>query len=128
MWVKKSPEELRKPFSKKRRLLGALAIGTIIFLGCVFTNGGVVGYVRTGVFFKRHIYEMVDSIPSALLTSLIVGLIAYRFLFSENPPPQDTLMCPMCEKTKFDDGSYSCSCGGHFEDIGTMKWVEEKAP
>ncbi len=98
-----------------------------IFLGGVFTYGGGMGYVRTGGFFRRHLYEMFDSIPCALLIGLIVGLIAYGFLFRENPPPQSTLMCSKCETTKFEDGDYECPCGGHFVDINTMKWVEDKS-
>jgi len=123
MWVKKSPDELRKSFSKKRRILGALALGTMIFLMCVFTNGGGIGYVRTRAYFKHQLSDIVDSVPIALLISTITGLISYWLLFRENPSPNGVLLCPKCEKTKFDDGKLPCECGGHFEDIQTMKWV-----
>jgi len=128
MWVKKSPEELQKPSSKKRRLLGSFVLGTMIFLGCVFTNGGGIGYMRTGSFFKHHLYDMVDSVPIALLISTITGLISYWLLFRENPSPNRVLLCPKCEKTKFDDGILDCPCGRHFEDIQTMKWVNPSEP
>jgi hypothetical protein len=126
MWVKKSPEELRKSFSKKRRLLGALAFGTMLFLMCVFTNGK--GWVRTGSFFKHQLSDMVNSVPIALLISTITGLISYWLLFRETPSPNGVLLCQKCEKTKFDDGTLDCPCGGHFEDIQTMKWVTHSEP
>ena len=95
---------------------------------CVFTNGGGIGYVRTGSFFKHHLYDMVDSVPIALLISTITGLISYWLLFRENPSPKGVLLCQKCEKTKFDDGILDCPCGGHFEDIQTMKWIKPCEP
>jgi hypothetical protein len=38
------------------------------------------------------------------------------------------MICPRCEAAKNEDGDYSCACGGHYEDIRTMKWVEAKTP
>jgi len=109
--------------------LGHLRLGTIIFLGCVFTNGGGIGYVRTGAYFKHQLSDMVDSVPSALLISTITGLISYWFVFRNYTSPKgDALICPKCEKTKFDDGTLDCPCGGHFEDIKTMKWVTPSEP
>jgi hypothetical protein len=34
------------------------------------------------------------------------------------------VICPNCETTKYDDGIMGCSCGGQFEILSQMKWVE----
>ncbi len=127
MWVKKPPEELKKRQRQKSRILGSLGLGIIIFLGCVFTNGGGIGYALRGTYFKLHLYEIIDSIPIALLIGLIVGLMGY-WLLPKETTNQVVFICPKCENTKFYDGNLNCQCGGHFENILTMKWVEKSPP
>jgi hypothetical protein len=122
MWVKKSQKEIQKQ-SQKSRILASLGVAAIIFLGSVFTNGGGIGYAVRGTYFIHHLYEIIDNIPIALLIGLIVWLIGYWLLPRQNTN-QVVMFCLKCESTKFDDGNLNCLCGGHFENIVTMKWVE----
>ena len=124
MWVKKSPEQQKRE-SQKSRILSSIGLAAIIFLGCVFTNGGGIGYALRGTYFKHELHEIIDSIPFALLSGLIVGLIGYWLLQRKNEN-QLVMICQKCEKTKFGDGNLSCLCGGHFEDIKNMKWIENQ--
>ena len=127
MWVKKSPEELRKPSPIKRRLLGALALGSFVFIGST-TFGGIYYYGATGHLFCSF-QEMASRTPLGLLFSIVLGSWFYWFSGRKSPSPKgDALICPKCEKTKFDDGTMYCPCGGHFEDIQTMKWVNPSEP
>jgi hypothetical protein len=52
-------------------------------------------------------------------------LIAINFFLAKKKK-KDNLVCPQCEKIKENDGMLTCECSGHFEDIKTMQWVEDK--
>lgn len=126
MWVKKSPEELQKPFPIKRRLLGALALGSFVFIGST-TFGGIYYYGATGHLFCSF-QEMASRTPLGLLFSIIVGSLFYWFSGRKSPSPKGVLLCQKCEKTKFDDGILDCPCGGSFENLQTMKLVHPSEP
>ena len=36
-----------------------------------------------------------------------------------------TVICLKCDKAKFKDKILVCSCGGEFEDIENLQWVED---
>jgi hypothetical protein len=124
MWVKeviRRKERIVRE-SQKKRLLWSILIAVIFTLGFTFTYGGI-GAAQRGTYFKPT-YEIVQSLPTALITGIIFGLIFYFILLKNSEII--TLVCPQCEKIKENDGMLTCECGGHFEDIKTMKWVEDK--
>ena len=127
MWVKKSPEELQKPMPQRNRILGASAIAAVVFIG-ITTFGGIYCYGATGHFFHT-LDVIVDRTPIGLLISMIVGSLIYWLSGRKTAPPQgELLMCPKCEKTKFDDEVLDCPCGGSFEHLQTMKLVNPSEP
>ncbi len=126
MWVKKSKEEPQKSMSQKSRMRASLSVAALCFI-LITTFRGIIGYGATGQLF-HYFYEIADRTPVALLISSAIGLTIYWLSGKKSAAPKgETLMCPKCEATKFDDGDYECPCGGHFEDLNTMKWVEDKS-
>ncbi len=55
-----------------------------------------------------------------------MGVGTFLLMMYARESPKITLVCHECGKVKVDDGFTSCSCGGHYVDIKTMKWVEDK--
>ena len=65
-----------------------------------------------------------DEIPSRILGSLVVGAIAGIFIYFYKSKKAPRVVCPKCGVTKDLDASPRCECGGHFENLEEMKWVE----
>ena len=123
MWVNDITKEKRtKRTQRKMRFLSAAAGTLTIILIFTFSRGSI-GVATTGRFLKPS-YEILPQFPVAVIGGIICGIIIY-YLSGEKKKTL-TLVCPKCEKIKEDDGIIPCECGGHFEDIKTMKWVEAK--
>ena len=121
MWVKDVTKRKGSMLSaSKKRIIWSALIAIIFTLGFTFTYGGI-GAAQRGTYFKPT-YEILQSLPTALITGIVVGLVFYFILFQNSE--MVTLVCPQGGKVKEDDGMLPCECGGHFEDIKTMKWVE----
>jgi hypothetical protein len=117
MWVKRTQEEIpaaKSRYKRERRHL-AIVYGTFVFLVGTFFIGGL--NPRAGEF--RPWDDAIRVMPIMVCLSVLFGIF---FCFIEG---KRTMICPLCEKTKTDDGVTECSCGGRFVDLVTMKWVDE---
>jgi hypothetical protein len=117
MWVKRTQEEITA--SKKRRRRGrikeAIFFGAVIVLATFVCGGGRTGRPLSIVPLE----DVPRQLPVSLFVGFIVGCIFYCF-------PGDggkNVVCPKCGKVEGKDSQTQCSCGGHFEDGETMKWV-----
>jgi len=59
-------------------------------------------------------------VPFAFITGVVIGGVV--FLVEHR---KKTMVCPKCGAAKYADKSQDCSCGGTFEEIGKLKWIEE---
>ena len=118
MWVKKSREEQQKVITHENfmKFIGPL-VGAVLFsLMITFTRGGTDNLSR---FFLTP-NESLQRIP----TALIFGIL-YYILIARKTHKESTLVCPICGSVKKDNGKIDCECGGHYEDIKTMKWIND---
>jgi hypothetical protein len=119
MWVKRTEQELEaaKQEAKRERRFFAIVLGGIACLGFTCLHGK---------YWRRHGYtsafvsldEVPDRLPFSIAGGVIVGLLFYWC----KPASRKTVICPHCDKSKFDDGVTRCSCGRDFEDIKTLIW------
>ena len=124
MWVNKTPGEIvadnsKKPTNCGKWMVYAL-VGFFLLLPVVF-NIGRLSY-RPGPFVRSY-HQIMDVLPGVLIL-YILAIIMLQFVGWPKLQKKRVFICPKCEAAKNDDGNYSCSCGGHFVDIKTMKWVE----
>ena len=68
--------------------------------------------------------QVLSRLPVSLLYGLVVGSAFYFISKRKNAKINVTLVCPDCENVKRDDGILKCSCGGQYEDIKKMQWVD----
>ena len=113
-------EEAEKPVNSGRWTV-YLLLGVFLMI-LVFFNFGRLAW-RPGPFF-RPMEDVMQQLPAMVFIWLIV-VIPMWVLKVPVLKKKKVVICPMCEAAKNDDGDYSCSCGGHFVDLGTMKWVED---
>lgn len=102
----------------RKRMGMAAAYGFLFFLMATFCRGGghrFSGYANPGF---RPWAEAVYLIPYTQLFGVLIGCFIY---FRKS---RRTVICPLCEKAKYDDGVTECSCGGQFADLVTLKWVD----
>jgi len=124
MWVKKTAEEIAKTRRPTRRgqLIVALCTGVLFTLILIFQSD------ETGSKYlpaaPPHLTSK-DEIPSRILGSLVVGAIATIFICFYKSKKVPQVVCPECGVTKDQDASPKCECGGHFESLDEMKWVEK---
>jgi hypothetical protein len=118
MWVNKSPEELIQKKQKDRinSLWATSCLGFLAFLSSLFIFGK---------YSDRVGLVPIDEIPKRIIPSVIVAIVIIfliqRFLFKKKTES----ICPKCGTTKMSDVVKLCRCGGNFEDLETMKWVDE---
>ena len=120
MWVKRTEKEIlaAQTKAKRRRLHGSILAGAVFCAVLTFLPGRgrrQSGY--TSLFLPMR--EIHDYLPVTLSIGIIGGWLFYHFLSKS----RKSVICTRCEKTKFEDSETKCSCGGHFEDLETMKWV-----
>ena len=131
MWIKKTQKEIeeakiqneqtKKKGYKIARIVLSVGLGGLITIGCTFLHGRMgVGMYGTNIVGES---ELAARFPIALIIGIIIGVIIY---LTPLPKSKQTFVCPKCETVKTDDGEYTCSCGGHFENIVSMKWIENQ--
>jgi len=100
----------------------------------------IAGFIILLTFFRGGIEAATkgsylvpfDEIPVRFTDAMFVGIVIFilcwiielRYPRPLDPNKEPTLVCPKCEKVKEWDGMLPCKCGGHFEDIQTMKWMD----
>ena len=57
-----------------------------------------------------------------MVAAAVIGFACYRW--KDSAPKRVSMICPKCEATKLEDAVNECSCGGHFENLDTMKWKD----
>jgi hypothetical protein len=120
MWIKKLPSEIgttKQPEPSKDFvlpvILGILAtLLTTFFGGTAFPGGALPNP------------DPLHELPFGLFLGILLGLYFYVSLNRKPKHVPKDMICPNCETVKRDDQIMECSCGGHFEDITTMKFVE----
>jgi len=125
MWVKKTAEELKQEeLSEAKRkfplfyvLIGSLVITAIMaglgFLGSRFVESPAPLYT-------------IEELPLYLPFFFIFGFILCSCIALSKQKARKTVICPKCEKSKFADDNNQCDCGGQFEHISILKWVDNK--
>lgn len=128
MWVPKTAEELKtakqRSHKKYKRTISLSVLGIVAAI--TFFRGGIEAATKGSYFVP------LDEIPGRFVNTLIVllSIVLLSLIFGtrrSNPDDEEgelALVCPKCERVKAWDGYLPCECGGHFEDIRTMKWVE----
>jgi len=133
MWVMKTPaEQATSEIRNKRIKLRAVMIypaSLTLIITIIFTfTYPRLGSVRNGGAFLVPQDQWLTQLPSAFIVGVLMGVATFLLIIYPTNPPKVTLVCTECEKVKVDDGITSCSCGGHFVDIKTMKWMEDEPP
>jgi hypothetical protein len=120
MWIKCTEEEIvaAKSKAKRKRLYLAIFIGVLCFAFITFTHGK--WSYRYGSF-SVTLKEMPFRLPFGIIAGIVIAWLFYRRLKKANIT---TVICLNCGKTKYEDAESECACGGHFEDVITMKWVD----
>jgi len=119
MWKKRSLDEIIQEKRKNRRenIWGAFGVGLLLSFLALFTYHGWKDRKEADRFFVPH-DQILHRIPPSFLTGIFTAVTCYYF-FSRRRPE---MICPKCEKVKYDDGIMICECGGHFEKMEEMKW------
>lgn len=127
MWVKMTSEEhktaRRGVFCE--RLFLTLGLFVMCFvLSFVYVMSGFAS-IYGPVSQPNNLDEFIQNLPGFLLTAFMLFVIVegiYLWRLIRTPKPY---VCEACQERKVDDGSYECNCGGKFEPLACMKWVEE---
>ena len=64
--------------------------------------------------------ELLLRLPFGVVAGIIWSVVIYKWERKRLP----MMICPKCEATKYEDGTIQCSCGGHFEMMEVMKYVD----
>ena len=127
MWMRMSEEELRYDRRSniiRKILLSILLFGLCVILSLVFLTTGYSS--KYGQFYPPKTWnEVISSLPMILFISLITFVIIMTGFIIRNKRTPKTVVCVNCQKEKKEDEEYSCECGGKFEGIDLLKWVEE---
>lgn len=75
--------------------------------------------VETGRFFVPS-YERLSRLPGLFLSGLVIGVLCILLR------PRSQAVCPKCGKIERKAHFTQCECGGTFEDIEEMKWIDKK--
>jgi hypothetical protein len=119
MWVQRSSEEIATAKQKvfKDHLWTGLILGGIAGLFVGF------GYNRMTGSFAAGPTDITRVIFSVVGMGLVFG-IPYAFFQARS---NNTWICPSCEQTKRPDATPQCPCGGSFQDMLSVKWVEDES-
>ncbi|KMQ49541.1 hypothetical protein CHISP_3552 [Chitinispirillum alkaliphilum] len=81
---------------------------------------------------KKPFNIIIIFILLSFLIHIISGLQLFSFLLAgiltllfRKKKPDNTLLCPVCDISKQNDGKMICECGNHFAPISHFEWVDE---
>lgn len=120
MWVKRTPEELARMETQRRRkrVQWACVAAVIALLAVTFTQSRWRSQRQLWLVSSEDIPgHLVFAIP----ISLLMGVFGYWLDLGRSR--RTVMVCPKCEATKHADTERVCPCGGTFEDMETMKWA-----
>lgn len=122
MWVKLTPDELKKAKSRffRKRIVLSIWMTIVFFLLMTFFYGKT-GRMQTGLLGPSSGDEIVSRMPSALVLALIIGI----FIFFVSKREEQNFVCKKCGSLKRDWDIKKCVCGGDFEDCRNLKWVDD---
>jgi hypothetical protein len=120
MWVRKAESEIRQ--ERGRKILKNFYIFFILFL-CLLIIPDKFGIcMRYGYCHPSLDWpEIYHRLP---LYFAIASVFAF---FASHWKHNETMICLKCERAKFKDSNTACACGGTFEDLEKVKWVEKSA-
>ena len=131
MWIKINLDEqaAKEAKSAKKKLASAaifsITLGAVLTIVFTFTYPRLASIQNGGAFLVPK-DEILAHLASALFIGILIGTGTFLLCVYTKKTTKKTLVCPQCDKVKSDDGVYSCICGGHFENIFSMKWIEEQ--
>ena len=130
VWIRRNKFEVEKERKSKYRSIrrpflcagGIFLVSSfIVKIGFDPWGGASIDPISWNEFFSI-------GLPVSFLGSFVAFFIFYFWqLYTKKPikegPP--VFMCTSCFKTKLFDNNLSCECGGKFEKIDVMKWVDD---
>ena len=126
MWVRMNEEELR--YDRRGNIIKKILLSILLFVLCVILSLVFLttGYSsKYGQFYPPKTWnEIVSQMPMVLFVSFLTFIIVLAFFVIRNKKLK-TVICVDCQKQKKEDSEYSCECGGKFESIDLLKWIEE---
>ena len=122
-WVRCTPQDADVVRHRERvaRLRAAVlgACGWILLVTFI-RGGGEQGWQTAG-----FVVGLGDA-PARLPYAVAAGAgFAILYLVTDRGRRKGIVVCRKCEQAKYADGGADCPCGGQFENIQEMKWVED---
>lgn len=126
MWIPKTPHELKEEAKERYSFKVPLFISAIIFLFQLFKD------IIKQLTRKGNLILDFERIFGILILSMIGGIIIYALMLLNNRKnkviqifnKQLTVICLTCHEKKVHNNDMKCKCGGKFEFLQNMKWVE----
>lgn len=120
MWIRRSPEEIvqARAYYQRARMREA---GIVWLLSCLIVlvlRGGFE--VAHGGGFLVPLDELANRLPRAILLSF-AGAVLFFFYRSN----RTVFICPKCDEVRSTTDSQDCPCGGHFEKLEEIKWIDD---
>jgi cell division protein FtsW (lipid II flippase) len=121
MWVRKTPEELKKSYCIKAINIASFwSIALMFFIGILVKTG----YQK----YAARSYNPIswDCFIGKVPVIFILGMITFVVIFLRyrNRRINNQRMCIYCEEI-INDRKVRCECGGEVYFISDLKWLEE---
>ncbi len=122
MWTYESLEKVEQD-KKRRQVKCFLTISLLMFISLVLSDKmGLYGWYHIAPAPKTW-SEIFGQVHVYLCFSFIAGLFA---LYFEEMNSDKNMICLKCGKSKERDDKTLCKCGGQFEYLHKLKWVDDK--
>jgi hypothetical protein len=120
MWIRMSDQELVDARKKRKRADRTIVCG-VALMGTVIVSA--TPRIKSGDPHLASLNEFLANYAVFFLPTLVLVAIVY---YLGKRGRRREVICPKCDSTKYDDGLMHCSCGGEFDYLAEMKWVEFK--
>jgi hypothetical protein len=120
MWVKRSHEDLVR--AERRRKFGGVIF--VLAFAAFFSIFGMFKTtwwetVETGRVLVPS-EERLSRLPNLFLSGVIIGILCMLIA------PKPEVVCPKCGKIERKGRFTRCQCGGYYENLRDMKWIDKK--
>jgi hypothetical protein len=128
MWVKRNPEEIKKDKNREERKLFLLFF-LLVFIPALLIEKFALW---KWVYFNKipSVYpsskdwnEMFNLIPNYLAISAGVSFFFTKYIINSQ---LNNVICLKCGSAKNRDSVLLCKCGGSFEVLNSVEWIESK--